>query len=67
MEVRLPDPSSIRATDCVGGFSIGQAYDTLYTPDGLVKDSVESVTPVIYVALNYRIGSKFTILTSILL
>ncbi|KAG0647212.1 Secreted lipase [Hyphodiscus hymeniophilus] len=39
-----------------GGYAIGQIYDMFYQPDQLVKDSVSSGTPVIYVAMNYRLG-----------
>ncbi|KAE9365784.1 putative lipase [Stipitochalara longipes BDJ] len=39
-----------------GGYSTGQIYDTLYTPDQLVLDSVKNGSPVIYAAMNYRLG-----------
>jgi hypothetical protein len=42
----------------VGGESIGQIYDQLYTPDGLVLNAAGFKTPVIYVAMNYRVNSK---------
>jgi hypothetical protein len=41
-----------------GGESIGQIYDQLYTPDGLVLNAAGFNTPVIYVAMNYRVSSK---------
>jgi hypothetical protein len=41
-----------------GGYYVGQIYDELYRPDQLVIDSVKGRTPVIYVAMNYRLGSK---------
>jgi carboxylesterase type B len=42
----------------LGGYEFGNIYDPLYTPDGLIRSSVDSGSPVIYVAMNYRIGSK---------
>lgn len=42
----------------LGGYSVGQIYDMFYMPDQLVEDSVSNGTPVIYVAMNYRLGSK---------
>ena len=42
----------------LGGYVIGQIYDDFYTPDQLVLDSISSGTPVIYVAMNYRVGSR---------
>jgi carboxylesterase type B len=41
-----------------GGFEIGQAYDNVYQPDQLILNSVKNGSPVIYVAMNYRLGSK---------
>jgi carboxylesterase type B len=41
-----------------GGYYVGQIYDEIYHPNQLVIDSVKSGTPVIYVAMNYRLGSK---------
>jgi hypothetical protein len=46
-------------TDHIGGFSVGQAYDAYYTPYGLVRDSIDGGTSVIYVAINYRVSSEF--------
>ena len=42
--------------DMTGGFVFGKAYDRFYNPEGLVQESVASGHPVIYVALNYRVG-----------
>ncbi|MCJ1387085.1 hypothetical protein MMC17_010214 [Xylographa soralifera] len=39
-----------------GGYSIGQIYDTLYTPDGLVTRSILNGSPIIFVAMNYRVN-----------
>lgn len=39
-----------------GGDSIGQIYDELYDPRGLVLGSATKGTPVIYAAMNYRLG-----------
>ena len=42
----------------VGGFTYGFTYDRLYTPTGLVTESVAGGHPVIYVSANYRVGSR---------
>jgi hypothetical protein len=42
----------------VGGESIGQIYDQLYTPDGLDLNAAAFKTPVIYIAMNYIVNSK---------
>ncbi|KAJ6171390.1 hypothetical protein N7470_000457 [Penicillium chermesinum] len=39
-----------------GGDSIGQIYDGAYNPSGLVVTAAQKGTPVIYVAMNYRVG-----------
>ncbi|KAG8531738.1 uncharacterized protein KY384_003370 [Bacidia gigantensis] len=39
-----------------GGDSIGQAYDQLYSPQGIVLGSAGINKPVIYVAMNYRLN-----------
>ncbi|KAJ9606016.1 hypothetical protein H2200_009865 [Cladophialophora chaetospira] len=39
-----------------GGDSIGQIYDSAYDPTGLITNSVNQKTPIIYVAMNYRLG-----------
>lgn len=39
-----------------GGHALGSAYETLYTPDGIVKQAVADKQPLIYVAINYRLG-----------
>lgn len=40
----------------IGGSILGTAYDGLFNPTGLVQQSVANGDPVVYVALNYRIG-----------
>jgi carboxylesterase type B len=42
-----------------GGFTNGQIYDKFYNPEGLVVQSVENESPVIYVAVNYRLSSMY--------
>lgn len=42
----------------IGGYSFGQAYDSTYQPDQLVLDSVANGNSVIFVAMNYRLGSE---------
>lgn len=39
-----------------GGDSIGQIYDSAYDPAGLIVGSKAKGTPVIYAAMNYRLG-----------
>ncbi|KAL8749881.1 MAG: hypothetical protein Q9184_006626 [Pyrenodesmia sp. 2 TL-2023] len=39
-----------------GGYAIGQVYDTAYDPTGLVRETAAKGLPVIYVAINYRVG-----------
>lgn len=39
-----------------GGDSIGQIYDGAYDPSGLVINAAQKGSPVIYVAMNYRVG-----------
>ncbi|KAL8716691.1 MAG: hypothetical protein Q9225_005999 [Loekoesia sp. 1 TL-2023] len=39
-----------------GGYAIGQAYDTAYDPTGLLRETAAKRLPVIYVAINYRVG-----------
>ena len=37
---------------------VGNIYDVSYDPVGLVRNSVESGNPVLYVAMNHRVNSK---------
>ena len=39
-----------------GGNALGSAYDSLYTPDGLVRQAKWNDQPVVYVGINYRLG-----------
>ncbi len=39
-----------------GGAILGEAYDGFFNPVGLVRQSIANTQPVIYVAINYRIG-----------
>lgn len=39
-----------------GGHALGSAYEVLYTPDGLVRQAASDGRPVIFVAVNYRLG-----------
>jgi carboxylesterase type B len=41
-----------------GSFWYGQSSELVISPDGLVLESVENGTPVIHVAMNYRLGGK---------
>lgn len=44
-----------------GGFWNGQNAELVNAPDGLVLQSVENETPIIHVAMNYRLGGKWII------
>ncbi|KAJ5131606.1 hypothetical protein N7448_005764 [Penicillium atrosanguineum] len=39
-----------------GGDSIGQIYDSIYEPGPLISNAVQQGFPVLYVAMNYRVG-----------
>ncbi|KAI9784744.1 MAG: hypothetical protein M1835_003506 [Candelina submexicana] len=39
-----------------GGAILGEAYDGFFDPVGLVRQSIANSQPMIYVAMNYRIG-----------
>ncbi|PWY80821.1 alpha/beta-hydrolase [Aspergillus sclerotioniger CBS 115572] len=39
-----------------GGHALGSASEVLYNPEGLVKEAVVAGKPLIYVAINYRLG-----------
>lgn len=41
-----------------GGHALGSGSDVLYTPDGLVKEAVALRQPVLWVAINYRLGCR---------
>ena len=40
-----------------GGDALGSASDQLYQPEGLVQQAKSNGQPVIYVGINYRLGS----------
>lgn len=40
----------------LGGHALGSAYEMLYEPDGLVKQAAYDGQPLIFVAINYRLG-----------
>ncbi len=40
----------------IGGSILGEAYDGFFDPIGLVQQSVSNGQPVLYVAMNYRLG-----------
>ncbi|KAL9069592.1 MAG: hypothetical protein Q9157_006104 [Trypethelium eluteriae] len=42
--------------DSTGGNALGSGYDQLYEPDGLVRQANKNGQPVIWVAINYRLG-----------
>lgn len=42
-----------------GGHAVGNIYDDSYNPVGLVSNAVASGTPVIYVAMAYRLNSSY--------
>ena len=41
----------------LGGNALGTASDQLYRPDGLVKRAQANSQPIIFVGINYRLGS----------
>jgi hypothetical protein len=45
-------------TKSSGGDVLGSASDQLYQPDGLVSQAASNGQPVIYVGINYRLGSE---------
>lgn len=40
----------------IGGSILGEAYDGFFNPVGLVRQSIENEEPIVYVAMNYRVG-----------
>lgn len=40
-----------------GGDALGSASDQLYQPEGLVRQAKSNGQPVIFVGINYRLGS----------
>jgi carboxylesterase type B len=41
-----------------GGHALGSGSEKLYTPDGLVRQATADGNPIVFVAINYRLGSK---------
>ncbi|KAI1124347.1 alpha/beta-hydrolase [Nemania abortiva] len=39
-----------------GGHALGSGYDALYEPDGIVRQAASDGQPLIFVAINYRLG-----------
>ena len=39
-----------------GGSALGTAYDQLYNPDGLIRQGKQNGQPIVFVAMNYRLG-----------
>ncbi|KAJ5745178.1 carboxylesterase [Penicillium odoratum] len=64
LNLRIDRPANTSSTDKLpvmvwiygGGDTVGQIYDTAYEPTALVLGAAEAGTPVIYVAMNYRLG-----------
>jgi len=40
-----------------GGDALGSASDQLYQPEGLVRQAISNGQPVIFIGINYRLGS----------
>ncbi len=43
----------------LGGNALGTASDQLYRPDGLLKQAKANGQPIIFVGMNYRLGSMY--------
>lgn len=56
---------SLSLIEYLGGDALGSASDILYTPDGLVRQARLNGQPVIYVGINYRLGSTPDLLNAI--
>lgn len=64
LNLRIDRPANVTSADKLpvmvwiygGGDTVGQIYDTAYEPTALVFGAAEADTPVIYVAMNYRLG-----------
>ncbi|KAL8724902.1 MAG: hypothetical protein Q9166_007685 [cf. Caloplaca sp. 2 TL-2023] len=48
---------SIGKTASAGGDALGSASDQLYQPEGLIRQAKSNGQPVIFVGINYRLGS----------
>lgn len=66
LNLNVARPRGIDATDRLpvmvwihgGGFWSGANNEPTTSPDGLILESVENGLPVLYVAINYRLGCK---------
>ncbi|KAL5339716.1 Alpha/Beta hydrolase protein [Aspergillus crustosus] len=64
LSLRIARPKGTKGADRLpvvvwihgGGHALGSASDVLYEPDGLVTQSVADGRPVVYAAINYRLG-----------
>ncbi|KAJ5645388.1 carboxylesterase [Penicillium longicatenatum] len=64
LTLRIDRPANLTSSDKLpvmvwiygGGDTVGQIYDTAYEPTAFVLGTAEAGTPVIYVAMNYRLG-----------
>lgn len=45
----------------VGSFWVGSNQEPTHEPDALVLNSVDEGTPIIHVAINYRLGCEYGI------
>lgn len=39
-----------------GGCALGSGYDQLYNPEGLLRQAAKNEQPIVFVAINYRLG-----------
>ena len=66
LSLRIAVPSDIKADAKLpvvvfihgGDHVTGSAYDGLFEPDSVIKEAVEDGQPLIWVAINYRLGCK---------
>ncbi|MCJ1398901.1 hypothetical protein MMC11_002102 [Xylographa trunciseda] len=64
LTLRIARPTGINANAALpvmifiygGGYTIGQIYDPIYDPTSFVLRSITNGSPVIYVAVNYRLS-----------
>ncbi|KAL4939576.1 hypothetical protein BDV06DRAFT_224896 [Aspergillus oleicola] len=55
-EIKEGEPLPVVVYIHGGGHALGSASDILYEPDGLIEKSVADGRPLIYAAINYRLG-----------
>ena len=53
----MPSDPTIVLILYVGGSVLGTAFDQLYEPEGLIRQSVANGQEVVFVGMNYRLGS----------